>query len=111
MVATWQPWPAKPLDLEHVAHHAFWGLHAWRVAGLMLALKMPGVDDILPRYWEQMEHVPGPFKHMCSRAAVATRRLRPLPKSKESVQSAPVDQSDRAPDFYVSFEIIRGGLT
>ncbi len=58
--------PEKRVDLEHIAHHAFWGLHAWRNAGLILGLRMPGLDDILPRYWEQMEHVPDPFKHLCS---------------------------------------------
>ncbi len=56
--------PEKRLDLEHIAHHAFWGLHAWRNAGLMLGLRMPGLDDILPRFWEQMEHVPDPFKRL-----------------------------------------------
>lgn len=58
--------PEKRIDLEHIAHHAFWGLHAWRNAGLMLGLTMPGLDDILPRYWEQMEGVPDPFKNLYS---------------------------------------------
>jgi hypothetical protein len=58
--------PEKRVDLEHIAHHAFWGLHAWRNAGLMLGLTMPGLDDILPRYWEQMEGVPDPFKRLYS---------------------------------------------
>jgi hypothetical protein len=58
--------PEKRVDLEHIAHHAFWGLHAWRNAGLMLGLTMPGLDDILPRYWEQMEGVPDPFRHLYS---------------------------------------------
>jgi len=58
--------PEKRIDLEHIAHHAFWGLHAWRNAGLILGLTMPGLDDVLPRYWEQMEGMPDPFKHLYS---------------------------------------------
>jgi len=61
--------PEKPRDLGHIAYHAFWGLHAWRNAGLMLGLTMPGLDDILPRYWEQMESVPDPFQQMTSNSA------------------------------------------
>jgi hypothetical protein len=58
--------PEKRVDLQHVAHHAFWGLHAWRNAGLILGLRMPGLDDIVPRNWQQMEHVPNPVQHMYS---------------------------------------------
>jgi hypothetical protein len=58
--------PEKRVDLEHIAHHAFWGLHAWRNAGLMLGLRMPGLDDIVPRYWQQMEHVPDAFQRLYS---------------------------------------------
>ncbi len=72
--------PEKRIDLEHIAHHASWGLHAWRNAGLALGLRMPGLDDFLPRYWQQMENVPDPFKHLCSNSETlrgALEGLRP----------------------------------
>jgi hypothetical protein len=34
------------------AHRAFFGLHRWRNAGLILGLKMPGLDDLEPRPYE-----------------------------------------------------------
>jgi Domain of unknown function (DUF6259) len=58
--------PEKRLDLQHTAHHAFWGLHAWRNAGLILRLPMPGLDDIIPRNWEEMEHVRNRFHEICA---------------------------------------------
>lgn len=72
--------PEKRGDLEHVAHRAFWGLHAWRNAGLILGLKMPGLDDILPRHWEDMEGKPNSFIKMCANSATlraAIEELRP----------------------------------
>jgi hypothetical protein len=51
-----QDLPEKREDLKHIAYHAFWGIHAWRNAGLILGLPMPGLDDVLPRPWERKAH-------------------------------------------------------
>jgi hypothetical protein len=58
-----QELPEKPIDLQHTAYHAFWGLHAWRNAGLILGLRMPGLDDIVPRNWEAIERAPNSIRH------------------------------------------------
>ena len=70
--------PEKQVDLGHVAHQAFWGLHAWRNAGLILGLSMPGLDDLIPRNWQQMENVPNPFQHMTSSKEVFRHALEGL---------------------------------
>ena len=46
----------KRKELKHIAQHALWGIHAWRNAGLILGLPMPGLDDVNPRPWEHNDH-------------------------------------------------------
>jgi hypothetical protein len=93
--------PVKPVDLEHVAHHAFWGLHAWRNAGLMLGLSMPGLDDALPRYWQQMEGVPDPFKRMCSTSEALRAVLEGLRPRAAAIDTALAGKKAPAATDYV----------
>jgi hypothetical protein len=93
--------PEKPVDLEHIAHHAFWGLHAWRNAGLILGLTMPGLEDILPRYWEQMEHVPSPFKRLYSNSETLRGVLEGLRPRAAAVDNALAGTKAPAPAEYV----------
>jgi len=93
--------PEKPVDLEHIAYHAFWGLHAWRNAGLMLGLTMPGLDDILPRYWEQMEHVPDPFKQLYANSATLRGVLEGLRPRAAAIDNTLAGKKAPAPAEYV----------
>ncbi|HLW80350.1 MAG TPA: hypothetical protein VKU44_12210, partial [Terriglobia bacterium] len=93
--------PPKPLDLEHIAHKAFWGLHAWRNAGLILGLRMPGLDDVLPRYWEQMEGVPDPFKRMCANPQTLGAVLDGLRPRASAIDTALAGKQGPGPADYV----------
>jgi hypothetical protein len=93
--------PEKQVDLEHIAYHAFWGLHAWRNGGLMLGLTMPGLDDILPRYWEQMEHVPDPFKQLYANGETLRGVLEGLRPRAAAIDTALAGRKAPAPAEYV----------
>jgi len=41
--------PHDPPTLRAIARAALWGLHQWRNSGLILGLRMPGRDDLVPR--------------------------------------------------------------
>jgi len=96
-----KPLPEKPGDLQKVAHRASWGLHAWRNAGLMLGLRMPGFDDFLPRYWQQMENAPDPFKQLCSNAGTLRGALEGLRPRVEAIDTALSGKTAPAPTEYV----------
>jgi hypothetical protein len=93
--------PEKRVDLEHIAYHAFWGLHAWRNAGLILGLTMPGLDDILPRYWQMMEHVPDPFKQLYSNSETLHGVLMGLRPRAAAIDTALAGKQAPAPADYV----------
>lgn len=93
--------PEKRTDLDHIAHHAFWGLHTWRNAGLMLGLKMPGLDDVLPRCWEQMEGVPDPFKHIYSNSQTLHTVLEGLRPRAATIDNALAGKQPPAATKYV----------
>jgi len=93
--------PEKRIDLEHIAHHAFWGLHAWRNAGLMLGLTMPGLDDVLPRYWEQMEEEPDPFKNLYSNSETFRKVLEGLRPRAAAIDNTFAGRKAPAPTEYV----------
>jgi hypothetical protein len=72
--------PEKRVDLGHLAHQVFWGLNAWRNAGLILGLRMPGLDDLVPRRGEPIENTPDSLAHFSSDSETfraALERLRP----------------------------------
>ena len=96
-----RPLPEKRLDLIKVAHRASWGLHAWRNAGLMLGLRMPGLDDFIPRYWEEMEHTPDPFKQLCADAGTLRGALEGLRPRAEAIDAAIGGKTAPAPTEYV----------
>ena len=93
--------PEKRVDLQHIAHHAFWGLHAWRNAGLLLGLRMPGLDDIVPRNWEQMEHVPNPVQRLCSNRETLRRALEGLRPRAAAIDQALAGRKAPSPADYV----------
>jgi hypothetical protein len=101
-----KPLPEKRVDLQHVAQHASWGLHAWRNAGLMLGLRMPGLDDFLPRYWEQMEDAPDPFKQLYSSADALSGALEGLRPRAKAIDDAIGDRTAAAPAEYVKALLI-----
>jgi hypothetical protein len=93
--------PDKPVDLQHVAQHASWGLHAWRNGGLIRGVRVPGLDDFLPRNWEQMEHLTGAFAALHStrdklRAALEAQRPRAA-----AIDQALAGQAAPSPVAYV----------
>jgi hypothetical protein len=96
-----KPLPEKKLDLEKIAHHASWGLHAWRNAGLLLGAHVPGLDDFLPRYWQQMENKPDPFKQMCSTPAALRGALEGLRPRAEAIDTAMGGKKAPGPTDYV----------
>jgi hypothetical protein len=96
-----KPLPEKRADLQKVAHHASWGLHSWRNAGLMLGLRVPGLDDFLPRYWEQMEHVADPFNQLCSDARTLRGALEGLRPRAEAIDTAIGGKAAPAPAEYL----------
>lgn len=96
-----QTLPEKPLELQHIAQHAFWGLHAWRNAGLILGLRMPGLDDVIPRYWQQMEHVPDPFAKMHSTRESLEAALERLQPRAVSIDAALAGKTAPGPAEYV----------
>ena len=96
-----KPLPEKRVDLQKVAHHASWGLHAWRNAGLMLGLQMPGLDDFLPRYWEEMEHLTDPFKRLCSDPGTLRGALEGLRPRAEAMDAAIGGRTAPSPAEYV----------
>jgi hypothetical protein len=93
--------PEKRVDSGHVAHQAFWGLHAWRNAGLILGLSMPGLDDVIPRNWQQMENVPNPFQHMTSSREAFRHVLEGLRPRTAAIDEAFVGRKAPAPADYV----------
>lgn len=95
------PLPEKRVDLQKVAHHASWGLHAWRNAGLLLGLRMPGLDDFLPRYWEMMEHVADPFNQLCSSAGTLRGALEGLRPRAQAIDTATAGRTAPGPAEYV----------
>jgi len=65
----------EPKQLLRAAlQRAFFGLHQWRNAGLILGLAMPGFDDLEPRAYDAGMHVPGPNTESLSKAQSAPIR-------------------------------------
>lgn len=93
--------PEKPADLKHIAEHASWGLHAWRNAGLILGVTVPGLDDFLPRYWEQMEQVPDAFGQQHATAAKLQSTLEGLRSRAAAIDQALGGRTAPAPADYV----------
>ena len=95
------PMPDKPAALQHIAQHACWGLHAWRNAGLILGLRMPGLDDVIPRYWEQMEQQPDVFAQLHSTQARLRGVLEGLQPRAAAIDQALGGKTAPAPVDYV----------
>lgn len=93
--------PERVADLKHVAEHASWGLHAWRNAGLILGAQVPGLDDFLPRYWEQMEKVPDAFAQLHATRAKLQSTLEGLRPRAASIDQALAGKSAPSPAAYV----------
>jgi hypothetical protein len=93
--------PEKPVDLQHVAHHAFWGLHAWRNAGLILGLSMPGLEDIVPRSWEAMERVPNTLRRAYSNPETLRGVLQGLQPRAAAIDEALAGKKAPSPADYV----------
>ncbi len=97
-----KPLPQKREDLLHIAQHASWGLHAWRNAGLMLGLRMPGLDDFLPRYLPMMEeNLPDPFKQQYSTPASLHATLEGLRPRAQAIDQALYGRTAPAPAQYL----------
>jgi len=93
--------PEKAADLMHVAHHAFWGLHAWRNAGLILGLRMPGIEDVTPRYWEPAEHTPNPFARLYANRDTFREVLQGLRPRAKTIDEALAGKTAPSPAYYV----------
>jgi len=93
--------PQRPQDLLHIAHHAFWGLHAWRNAGLILGLPMPGLDDISPRYLLEGEKRPNPFKHLYSSGEILRGVFEELRTRAAAIDNALAGKTAPSPAEYV----------
>jgi len=93
--------PEKRVDLQHVAHHAFWGLHAWRNAGLILGLRMPGLDDVIPRFWQEIEHAPNPFHQQTANRQSLQGVLEELRARAAAIDEAFAGKKAPAPADYV----------
>jgi hypothetical protein len=96
-----KPLPEDQNDLKHVAHHAFWGLHAWRNAGLILGLTMPGLEDINPRYWEPSEHVPNTFTRVYANRTTLEGVLQGLRPRAKVIDETLAGKQAPAPAEYV----------
>jgi Domain of unknown function (DUF6259) len=93
--------PEDQTDLKHVAHHAFWGLHAWRNAGLILGLNMPGLEDVNPRYFEASEHVPNTFARVYANRTTLEGVLQGLRPRAKAIDEALAGKKAPAPAEYV----------
>ena len=93
--------PEKPVDLLHVAQHASWGLHAWRNAGLILGLHMPGLDDFIPRQDEATDRMPNPFRHSYSNRGTLHAALEGLRPRAAAIDEALAGKQAPSPAGYV----------
>jgi hypothetical protein len=93
--------PEDQTELKHVAHRAFWGLHAWRNAGLILGLAMPGLEDINPRFWEPSEHVPNTFTRIYANRSTLEGVLQGLRPRAKAIDDALAGKKAPAPAEYV----------
>jgi hypothetical protein len=93
--------PEKPVDLLHVAQHASWGLHAWRNAGLILSVRMPGLDDFIPRQDEATDRMPNPFRHSHSNRGTLHAALEGLRPRAAAIDEALAGKQAPSPAGYV----------
>ena len=93
--------PEPAGELLHVAHHAFWGLHAWRNAGLILGINMPGLEDINPRFGETAEHAPNPFTRLYANRETFRGVLQGLRPRAAAIDEALGGKKPPSPDEYV----------
>jgi hypothetical protein len=85
-------------DLSGLALKAFWGLNQWRNSGLILGLRMPGLDDLVPKPRDGMRD---PVADLYSDTNTLRSTLEGLRPRVTAMDAAFAGQQPSAPAAYI----------